>query len=358
MSKTLRPVDIEYTELNFVAQQETCEVCSSRLWITQHRERGITRLDGHWVLVLKDRRCPVASCPGRDRVYRAAEELTFALKGDLMGLDVLFEIGRRRLEDHMSFARIHRLLKDRGVSIGERSVSNAFERFLALTSCGSGESEILKEKFRKQGGIVLLIDGVQFDNHSPVLYVVSDAISHETLFAERHDSRTSPALQALLERVKKLGIPVLGIVSDKEKGLVPAIKAVFPNVPHQYCQFHFVKRCASALDRPLADLNAEVDAVGKEIRDLRRTLEMAPAPSTKAEEAEREVAKELLHAAHAATKVSGRAPFEPTALKRHERLLDVAQTASRAKKKKGDMAALDADCSDPDSEQKTNGVGK
>jgi len=31
-------------------------------------------------------------------------------------------------------------------------------------------------------------------------------------------------------------------VTDMEKGLVPAIREVFPDVPHQYCQLHYLER--------------------------------------------------------------------------------------------------------------------
>jgi len=81
-----------------------------------------------------------------------------------------------------------------------------------------------------QGGIVLMADGVQFDDTSPVLYVVWDALSGVPLFGERKPFRGEEDLIPLLMRVKEMDVPVIGAVSDKEKGLVPAVAEVFPDV--------------------------------------------------------------------------------------------------------------------------------
>jgi len=340
MGKVVRPDDRKFVEHVLVAREEYCGVCKRRLWITQWRERSLERLDGLHILTMKDKRCPDGECPGRGRIHRPPEELAFGLKWDLLGLDVLFEIGERRLQDDMTFEQIHRRLRNRGVPICLKTVSNAFERFLALVSCRSGESDEVKVKLRAQGGIVLLVDGVQFDDHSPVLYIVSDAISHETLFAERHEVRSAKALEALLQRVKAMNVEVLAVVSDKEKGLVPAIRAVFPKAPHQYCQLHYIKRCAAPLKKPLAQLASEIKNVGDEVRALKRKLKQAQPAASEAEAAERKVAEGLLTAAHAASKVSGRAPFAPPALKRHERLLAVRNAADRAAKKGALVASL------------------
>jgi hypothetical protein len=217
-------------------------------------------------------------------------------------------------------------------------VCDIFERFLALMDCRNAESPAVRERLRAQGGMIVLIDGVQFDDHSPVLYVVTDVISHTTLFGERHDIRSAKALTPLLERLKAMDVPILAFVTDKEKGLVPAIHAVFPDVPHQLCQLHFLKRCAEPLEKALTQLGSEVADAAEKLRALRRKLDngdIKPAPSL----AERKVADELLLAAHAASKVAGRAPIHPAALKRHVRLLAVSDASALAAAKKGGLGS-------------------
>jgi hypothetical protein len=330
-----KPKDRSFVEHVFTAQGGTCEECGRALCVTQRRGRLVERLDGLHVLTMRDTGCPRDSCAGPRVVSRPPEELSFALKKDTLGLDVVVEIGERRLRDHLSFAQIHALLRDR-VPIAERTVADVFERFLALTRCRAGDTPAVRRRLRKQGGMVVLADGVQFDEHSPVLYVLTDVISHTTLFAERREVRSADGLCGLLERLKAMNVPVRAFVTDKEKGLVPAIHKVFPDVPHQFCQLHFLKRCAAPLDGPLVTLGKEVARAAEKLRAIRRELLQARPPKTEAEAAERLVAEELLLAAHAASKCSGRAPFVPPALKRHERMLRVGEAVERAATKKGD----------------------
>ena len=329
MSMPREPSEGDYETHEFTAPEDDCEECGGPLQITQWRGRAIWRLNGLNLLTMRDKRCGDHGCTGRTRVHRPPEEHCFAQKHDRLGLDVLFEIGERRLRDDLSFAAIHAQLEERGIDITERTVSNAFKRFLALMRCRAGDTAKVQKKLRRRGGMVVLIDGVQFDDHSPVLYVVTDTLSHTTLFAERHEVRSAEALAPMLERLKAMNVPILAFVTDKEKGLVPAIRKVFPDVPHQFCQLHYIKRCAEPLEKPLKRLGEAVGEAAKKVRKLRRQLRDAKPAASPAEAKERRTADRLLLAAHAASKVSGRAPFEPPALKRHERMLKVSATAER-----------------------------
>lgn len=334
--------EIEYREVELEAPAECCDICGGTLWISQWRRRKLQTFNGLIVLIAKDKRCHNQNCPGQAAIHRHPGEITIAVPNDSLALEVLLQIGQWRLDDNLSFAAIHRKLKTRGITIAERNVSEAFKRLLALLHGIDGESPETLDRLRRDG-IILLVDGVQFDETSTVLYVAMDAASRTVLFAERHDARSADALESLLQRVKALGVPVRGVVSDKETGLVPAIRRVFPDAPHQYCQLHFVNRCAAPLKTPLAELSAEVEAVGQQVRAMRRELAAAPPPIDDDERDERELVEGLLHAAHGATKVAGRAPFDPPALKRHERLRKVSDVASTAAslraRKKGASAA-------------------
>jgi hypothetical protein len=330
MGMPRRPTDRSFQEHVFTAPDGQCRVCGRELIVWYRRGRHLECLDGMHLLLMRDKRCPDERCSGHRTIFRPPEELRMALKKDVMGLDVVLEIGELRLGENLAFAEIHRRLKGR-VPIAERTVADVFERFLALTCCRAGESPAVRKRLREQGGMVVMIDGVQYDDHSPVLYVVSDVLSGVTLFGERHADRSAKALEALLRRVAAMNVPLIAIVSDKEKGLVPAIRAVFPEVPHQLCQLHFVKQCARPLEGPLAALGAEVKRSAERLRALRRRPERAAVGAESAgAAADRGLVQDLLEQAHAASKASGRAPFEPPALVRHERLQAVARAAEEA----------------------------
>jgi transposase-like protein len=332
VSIPVEPTDRDYFAHVFTAEEGRCRACGRDQQITQWRGRHIERADGYHLLIMRDRRCPDLACPGRTEIRRAPDEHRFALKKDIYGLDIVFEIADRRLSDDLSFEEIQRRLAAKGVKICLKTVGNAFKRFSALMSARSAESEESKAQLRKQGGMIVLVDGVQYDDHSPVLYVAIDSISRTVLFAERHLVRSTEGLKPLLERLKAMDVQIKAFVTDKEKGLVPAIRAVFPDVPHQFCQLHFLKRCAAPLDKSLARLGEEVDRSAEKLRKIRRTLADAADTTSHVEEREREVAEKILVAAHAASKRSGRAPIKPTALERHEGLLAVAEQADEAER--------------------------
>lgn len=335
MSMPEEPEDRDSFFHLFTADEARCPVCGHDAVISQWRGRHVERLDGFHLVAMRDRRCPVRTCSGRSTIFRPVDEHRFALKKDVYGLDVMFEIAERRLQDDLSFQEITRRLNARGVPITLKTACESFKRFVALTSCCSGESEEVRARLRAQGGMVVMVDGVQFDDRSPVLYLVVDTISRTPLFAQRQPVRSEKALRSLLERLEAMDVPIKAFVTDMEKGLVPAIRAVFPEVPHQFCQLHFLKRCAAALDKPLAGLGAEVDRAAEKVRRLRRDLKTAPAPKTPAEEFDRELAEDLLRSAHAATKRAGRAPSNPTALFRHDQLAAVTQAVNEVVELRG-----------------------
>jgi hypothetical protein len=127
-----------------------------------------------------------------------------------------------------------------------------------------------------------MCDGVQFEDRSPVLYLVWDAISGEPLFGERKLYRGEEDLVPLLERVRAMNVPVIGIVTDKEKGLVPAVEHVFPGVPYQFCQTHFLKNCGKPLQDDLTALQGSVRRRADEVREIGKQLAVGARASASA----------------------------------------------------------------------------
>src|SRR5258708_22952030 len=71
------------------------------------------------------------------------------------------------------------------------------------------------------------------------------ATPREILLARPLLSSTQGDLTALLQEVQQLleplKVPVKGIISDGEETIRSAVAFVFPDVPHQLCQFHYLK---------------------------------------------------------------------------------------------------------------------
>jgi len=302
-------------------------------------------LDTYVHLIRQDRRCVNKACPGPRPVYRPPEDLRFALPRKTFGFDVTLAVGERHLGGE-ALAAIGRDLNDRGVPIDQTHVGRLFRDFLALWNTTRDHQALLR-RLQAQGGAVLMADGVQFEGQSPVLYVAWDAISGMPLLGERREFRGKEDLKSLLERVKELEIPVRAVVTDKEKGLVPAVKEVFPDVPYQYCQTHFLSNCAKpikadreAVDSSVKERAERVRLVAKKIHERERVEEAASKAKEKAaskEEAtcsgraaescgpeipdlrpERAFAKEVCDLARQNARRTGKVPLDPAALQRHE----------------------------------------
>jgi hypothetical protein len=352
-------------ELVVTALEEVCPACGGGLDITQHRTRWIERLDGYLHVVRRDKSCREPLCLGPRKVFHAPEDLSLAFPYRTFGLDVTLAVGERHMRGE-SLSAIQRDLCARGIAMDQRHTGRVFRDFLTISAIALGDDKERRAELRDQGGIVLMCDGVQFDDRAPVLYVAWDAISATPLFSERKSFRGEDDLRPILERVKAMGVPVIAIVSDKEKGLVPAVKAVFPDVPYQFCQTHFLRNCAKPLEKDLSALGASVvrratrvHKIAKKINEAETAARVAqekqttatpvleePAPKLVGEAAaapategarlsDVDFAKEVCELARQNSRVSGKAPLAPPELERHERLEELRALVEEDSKQNG-----------------------
>jgi hypothetical protein len=246
-----------------------------------------------------------------------------------------------RFRDDASFPRIHERLVDKGVPISPMAVQYQFRNYLALCSCQAGvEDPKLVEALRRQGVIVPVIDGVQFGEGDPVLYLIIDAISKRPLFGKELFCRAADDLVPFVRQLNEIGVPILAVVSDKEKGLVPAIEEALPGTPHQLCQLHYVGNAAKPMEDDLKALGAEIRDTERNLRSYERNLIRHKARAERKDEPVEEdlgVSLELCRAARAEARRHARAPFDPPAIRRHEGLERVAEATTEAQRKKGGL---------------------
>lgn len=362
----------------YTALAERCTDCARKLPIYQVDSRRVQGLDEAYWMRRRDKRCQ-AGCPGKRPIIYAPRDLRLVLPRRIYGLDVTLFVGERHLLDGISLSQISRDLKQRGAPIDQRHTCRVFRDFVALTQLVRGDDAAVQARLRAQGGIVLMCDGVQFEERSPVLYLVWDAISAEPLFGERKPYRGEEDLIPLLERVRAMNVPVIGIVTDKETGLVPAVESVFPQAPYQYCQTHFLKNCAKPLANDLTALQASVRRRADAVREIGKLIAHSePSPANAAtvpesttskrqspaapEEAspvaemsaqiktsetissgpqtdpdlvrEVDLAREICELVRVNSRVGGKAPLDPPELKRHDRLENLRHLVNDARQKK------------------------
>jgi hypothetical protein len=216
-------------------------VCK-RLWVAYHRARTVTTLRGLWHLTLVVRQCPNPACPRYDMRYHPEEEGRWALPHGEFGLDVIAAFGAWRFVEHRSVPEMHQRLVAQGMTISEWEVTHLMQRYEELVAVHVGNHERLQHRLRDQKRVLLAIDGLQPDVGHEVLWVIRDCLSGEILLARPLLSSTQGDLTALLKEVKvALPVPVEGIISEGQETIRSAVAFVFPNVPHQLCQFHYLR---------------------------------------------------------------------------------------------------------------------
>src|SRR5262249_31040210 len=186
--------------------------------------------------------CHRSGGPLHRRPYRPEAEGRLALPHHEFGLDVIALVGRLRHAEHRSVPEIHRELTRRGVAVAQRTVSNLLDRYDELKALSSADPQRLGPLLRDQGRVVLAIDGLQPDVGHEVLWVLRACLSGEVLLARSLLSATAKDLGALLAEVRDaLPVPITGAISDGQESIRHAVAQTLPGVPHQLCQFHYLR---------------------------------------------------------------------------------------------------------------------
>jgi len=289
--------------------------------------RTLVLLTGAVRLRLHICRCEREGCARYRVAYRPEAEGAIALPRHAFGLDVIALVGVLRHREHRSVPEIHAILRQRGVAIAERSVTNLLDRYDELLAVSLTEGERLRGLLASQGRVILALDGLQPDVGHEVLWVVRDCLSGEVLLARSLLSSTAADLAALLREVAEaVGVPVAGVISDGQTSIRRAVEQALPGVPHQLCQFHFLREAAHPIFE--ADRHAKVE-LKKQVRGIRR-IERAVEGS---DAAAAEVVRGYCAAVRSAITDDGRPPLAASGLTLKRRLEKVAASLDRVAEK-------------------------
>src|SRR5262245_36030636 len=309
--------------------RHNCPDCGERMWLDYTNQRTVVTLAGGTRLNLAIRRCHNRACRRRLRPYRPEGEGRFALPRHEIGLDVIALIGALRYAEHRSVPEIHLTLVGRGIGVSERTVTNLLDRYDELLAVALTDDRRLRALLAGQGRVILAIDGLQPDVGHEVLWVIRDCLSGEVLLAKSLLSARQQDLAELLATVRDAaGVPVVGAVSDGQHSIRKAIATALPGVPHQLCQFHYLREAA----RPIYDADRhakkELKKKVREVRGIERSVEGRA-------EADAAVIRGYCGAVRSALTDDGRPPLEASGLKLHDRLRAISDSLGRVEAKRG-----------------------
>lgn len=265
------PADTDFRFWELDVLDRDCASCGRMMHICDHRYRHFYTLEGPVELVCKLNHCPNPDCPGHAKTKSPEMEATIALPAWAIGWDVFCWIGHRRFARHWSIPQIrHELIDSYAIELTEPCIALYVQRYQTMLAARQQDFEAMRRQYEGVDDIILTIDGLQPEKGHETLYVVRELTQKRVWFAVPLLSATAPEVQRLIAQAKQwaeiLGKRVILWVSDKQDAFVTGIAAEFPEVPHRYCDNHFLRDAAQpVLD---ADSHAKVQ-MRKKVRGLR-----------------------------------------------------------------------------------------
>ena len=309
--------------------RRTCSSCGGTLWSVYETQRTVTTLDDVCRLTLTVVRCHNPACSHYHRPYRPEEEGAWTLPHHEFGLDVIALVGTLRYRHHRSIPEIHQALREQHVAIAPRTVAHLLARYEELLALRLADHTRLQDCLRAQGHVILALDGLQPHTHQDVLWVLRDCLSGEVLLARSLNRAREADLAALLRAVQQaLPVPIRAVVSDAQRPIRLAVQRVLPDIPHQLCQYHYLKETAKPITE--ADRHAKTE-LKKYVRGV-RAIEAEVAPRTDTVAA---TIRGYCLAVRSAVSDAGKPPVQLPGLAMHDRLRAIQDSLERVAEKKG-----------------------
>jgi hypothetical protein len=307
-------------------------------------ERKVITLEGVIQVTHGGYRCKNGKCKAKERTYRSAAADALALPRFTFGLDIVILAGHLRLGKHQTQDEVHQQLSERiaplGVSISRREVLYLFDAFCSLLRVASEVKED-KEWFaqvEKNGGIIVSIDGIQPDKGNETVYIVRDALTGRTLEAANVSSSETVVMKQILAPVVELEVPVLGTISDAQESEMKALQELWPDVPHQVCQFHVLREASKPAYEEDRKINTEMrKSIQPKVNSIRKQIKRHIQKGQKtAEEIEQlDVLGDYALGIQTALNMDGVLPFKYAGLASKEVLDDIETSLNRLEEKGG-----------------------
>jgi len=338
-----------YTRLTkriFRSELTACLTCGTRLRrYATLSERTVITLDGPIRVTHCGYRCPDPACPTHHRSYRSAAADALALPGFTFGLDLVILVGQLRLAQQHTLDQAHQAIQDRlapfALTMSRRETLYLFEAYCTLVRAAReiATDTAWHDQVRANGGLILSIDGIQPDKGNETVYLVRDVLTGRLLAAENVRVSDTPTIRALLQPIRDLSLPLIGAISDAQESLLQAIAGLWPTIPHQICQFQYLREASRPMYEVDRGLRKQIrKAIQQPIRDVRGQLarqmtkldgdDGASTPTV----AQLQVLDDYALAIQTALNLDGQQPFHYASLAVDDALTEIASSLERLQK--------------------------
>jgi hypothetical protein len=297
-------------------------------------------------IAYRPKRCINEGCANAQVSMTSASWQGIAPKYSIYGYDVIAQIGWERQKGRATFGMIYANLSGQ-IQIGASQVRYLYQqRYLPLLACHERQHLKELEVLGREKGLLLSLDGLMPEGGEPQLWIIRELQTGWTLRSGWMNNQDEAAFVEFLQPIADLHLAVKAVMSDKQRGLLPAVKVVFPNAKHGICQFHYLDNAAEPVaeadEQMKIELRQEVRSeVGELIRKkqaekpsipvvtgmIPSPVPAAPTPTTPvetkdADERER-IVQDILSRVRYLLTLKGHPPFRLAGIEMFSRLQEV-----------------------------------
>jgi hypothetical protein len=334
----------------YACELERCPQCEQTLAETSYLNglKTVQMMTQVTTIAYRPKVCVTVGCTQGS--WPSASWQHIAPKYSIYGYDVIAQIGWERQKGRTDFGRIFTGLKER-IQISESQVRYLYhQQYLPLLASHERQHLSELEALGRQKGLLLGLDGLMPEGGEPQLWVIRELQTGWTLRSGWMNSQDERAFVEFLQPIAALNVPVKALMSDKQRGLLPAVKIVFPQALHGFCQFHYLQNAAEPVAAADEQMKIELrQGVRAEVGELIRLKQadtpltvpvvtglipspvpVAPAPTvplTAEEAAKREregIVQDLLGRVRYLLTLKGRPPFRLAGIEMFARLQELA----------------------------------
>jgi hypothetical protein len=230
----------------YTCELTTCAVCGTQLIECgyQSSPKTVFSLAAVCHVAQRPKHCPNVACAWHTTLLKSAAWHHLAPRYSVYGYDVIAQIGWVRQEQRQPFVEIHADLRTH-VPISEAEVRYLYQQqYLPLLACLEREQLARLSAVAAQTGLLLSLDGLAPEGGEPQLWVVRELQTGLTVRSGWLSQQDQGTFSRFLQPIADQGWRVRAILSDKQRGLEPAVATVFPGIPHAWCQLHYLNNAA------------------------------------------------------------------------------------------------------------------
>jgi hypothetical protein len=272
MAKTTKQLEIAARHI-YEPEIEICPHCKEPVQNRSYYQwrKTVQQLDGTVYVASRAKECVNPECDYEGEPYFSAAAQMVTVPECTYGLDVIAQVGWWRDREHLNREQIHESLERQGIQLCERQVDHLYARYQVLLGCTSRlDREELVKVAEERGGLRISLDGLAPEGASEQLWVVREVQTDRTLVVGWLPRVNHKTLAALLKPIQELGLLIAATVSDKQGSVRKALEKVWPNVPHQWCQSHYLGNSM----RPIYDRDSNLKT------EMRKTIRKGIREST------------------------------------------------------------------------------